>query len=101
MTADERGLDDEQRAAFLKATGTDGLVVIEGLAGTGKSYGLNAIREAHERAGWRVVGLGPMNAIADDMRRAGFAHASTAHREVWFQERGGSSRVPSWGRDTW
>jgi Ti-type conjugative transfer relaxase TraA len=100
MTADERGLDDEQRAAFLKATGTDGLVVIEGLAGTGKSYGLNAIREAHERAGWRVVGLGPMNAIADDMRRAGFAHASTAHREVWFQERGGSSRVPSWGRDT-
>ena len=100
MTADERGLDDEQRTAFLKATGTDGLVVIEGLAGTGKSYGLNAIREAHERAGWRVVGLGPMNAIADDMRRAGFAHASTAHREVWFQERGGSTQVPAWGRDT-
>ncbi len=70
--AQEMTLDPEQEAAFLKATGTDGLVVIEGLAGTGKSHSLAAIREAHERAGWRVVGLAPTNAVVEDMRKSGF-----------------------------
>ncbi len=98
--AAERTLDEEQQAAFLKATGTDGLVVIEGRAGTGKSYSLAAIREAHERSGWSVVGLAPMNAVADDLWRSGFDRASTAHREVWWQERGGNHLHPRWDRRT-
>lgn len=100
MAAEERSLDEEQQAAFAKATGTDGLVVIEGLAGTGKSHGLDAIREAHERAGWRAVGLSLTNVVANNLHRSGFQHASTAHREVWFQERGGSHAVPKWDRRT-
>ncbi len=100
MGAAGRKLDDEQQAAFLKATGTDGLVVIEGLAGTGKSYSLTAIREAHEQAGWHVVGVSLMNVVADDLRRSGFTHANTAHREVWWQERGGSHAIPKWDRHT-
>ena len=41
-----------------------------------------------------------MNAVADDLRRAGFTYANTAHREVWWQERGGKYGIPEWGRDT-
>jgi len=96
----KRSLDAEQRAAFLKATGTDGLVVVEGMAGTGKSYSVAAIREAHERAGWRVLGLAPTNTVADDLRRAGFGEARTIHLEMFYQEKGFADRAPAWNRKT-
>ncbi len=50
---------DDQRAAFEHAVASGGLKLIEGRAGTGKSYTLAAVREAHETAGYRVVGLAP------------------------------------------
>jgi Ti-type conjugative transfer relaxase TraA len=93
-------LDHEQSAAFLKATGTDGLVVIEGLAGAGKSHSLTAIREAHERAGWRTVGLAPTNVAAEDLRRSGFSHGSTVHLELYWQENARFDRSPEWNRRT-
>ena len=95
-----RTLDDEQRAAFLKATGTDGLVVIEGIAGAGKSYSVEAIREAHERDGWRVIGLAPTNTVAEDMRRGGFRHGSTVHRELYLQDNARYDQAPAWNRRT-
>jgi len=100
IVAKKRGLDQEQRAAFLKATGTDGFVVIEGLAGAGKSHSLSAIREAHERAGWRAIGLAPTNVAAEDLRRQGFRHGSTAHLELFFQENRRYDRAPQWDRRT-
>jgi Ti-type conjugative transfer relaxase TraA len=93
-------LDGEQYAAFAKATGTDGFVIIEGLAGTGKSHSLTAIREAHEKAGWRVIGLAPTNTAADGLRRSGFWHGSTVHLELFFQENGRYDRAPAWDRRT-
>ena len=98
--AEERNLDREQRAAFLKATGTDGIVVIEGLAGAGKSHSLTAIRDAHERAGWRAIGLAPTNVAAEDLRRSGFAHGSTVHLELYWQENARFDRAPEWDRRT-
>ena len=98
--AARRTLDGEQHEAFLRATGTDGLVVIEGIAGAGKSYSVEAIREAHERDGWRVVGLAPTNTVAEDMRRSGFKHGSTVHRELYLQEEGRHDQVPAWNRQT-
>ena len=53
-----RTLRDDQRAAFEHAVEDGGLKLIEGRAGTGKSYTLAAVREAHEAAGYRVVGTG-------------------------------------------
>ena len=53
-----RTLRDDQRAAFEHAVAGGGLKLIEGRAGTGKSYTLAAVRAAHEAAGYRVVGLG-------------------------------------------
>lgn len=77
------GMRDDQRRAFDRATGAEGLVIIDGQAGTGKSYTLAAIREAYEAHGAKVVGLAPTNVVAQDMAKDGFRHASTVHAELF------------------
>ena len=66
-----------------RATGAEGLALIDGQAGTGKSFTLRAVRQAYERAGCRVIGLAPTNAVAQDMQRDGFARAATIHSELF------------------
>lgn len=83
-----RTLDVEQRLAFERATSGEGLVVIEGRAGTGKSYTMGAIRESYERSGYKVVGLAPTNTVAQDMKKDGFSRANTVHSEMWHLEHG-------------
>lgn len=78
-----RTLRDDQRVALEHATGAGGLKILEGRAGTGKSYTLAAVRDAHARAGYEVVGLGPTNGVAQDLRADGFARAATAHSELF------------------
>ncbi len=78
-----RELRADQLAAFDHATGSGGLKIIEGRAGTGKSFALGSIREAHEAAGYRVVGLAPTNAVAQTMKDDGFARSSTVHAELF------------------
>lgn len=79
----------EQRAAFLRATGAEGLVLIQGRAGTGKSYTVEGIAETYTRAGRQVVGLGPTNVVAKDMEKCGqFRRAATVHSECYSIEKG-------------
>jgi len=78
-----RSLRDDQRAAFEHAVGAGGLKLVEGRAGTGKSYTLAAVREAHERTGHRVVGLAPTNAVAQDLKADGFSEAGTVHSALF------------------
>jgi Ti-type conjugative transfer relaxase TraA len=73
----------EQAAAVRHATGAGGLALIDGQAGTGKSYTIEAIRQTYVRDGRQVIGLGPTNVIAEDMRAGGFAHAATVHSELF------------------
>ena len=73
----------DQRVAFERATDTVGLSLIDGQAGTGKSYTMAAVREAYEAAGCKVVGLAPTNAVAQDLGRDGFRHFGTAHSELF------------------
>jgi Ti-type conjugative transfer relaxase TraA len=75
-------LDDEQRAAFAHATETNGFALIAGEAGTGKSTTIEAVREAYEAAGHRVIGLSWTNAVVQDMKRDGFTQASTIASEL-------------------
>ena len=49
----------EQLQALRHVTAAGGLALIDGQAGTGKSYTIAAIREAYEAAGYRVIGLAP------------------------------------------
>ena len=66
-------------SAFRHATGKEGLAIIDGQAGTGKSFTMAAIREAYEKAGYRVIGLG-----ADQCRRAGHARRTVSARPARF-----------------
>ena len=74
---------EEQRKAFAHATGAAGLALIDGKAGTGKSYSMGAIRAAYEAEGRRVIGLAPTNAVAQDMGRDGFGEARTLHSALF------------------
>jgi Ti-type conjugative transfer relaxase TraA len=73
----------EQFRAFADATGPTGFTIIEGQAGTGKSFTMSAIREAYEANGYRVVGLAPTNAVAEGMKDDGFWRARTVHSELF------------------
>lgn len=89
-------LDQEQRAAFMHATDTQGLAIIAGEAGTGKTATVAAIRAAYESAGYRVQGLAWTNAVVQDMRNDGFENASTIAAELKRQEEGQGA----WNRRT-
>lgn len=78
-----RTLRPDQEAAFAHATGAGHLKLIEGRAGTGKSYTLAAIRDAYERDGKRVIGLAPTNAVVQDLAADGFKEARTVHAALF------------------
>jgi len=79
---------DEQRRAFIRGVGVEGLAIIDGQAGTGKSYTMAAIRTAYESEGYRVTGLAPTNAVASDMGRDGFTRSGTVHGELFALKNG-------------
>ena len=91
-----RTMTAEQLNAFLRATGPEGLALIDGQAGTGKSFTIEAIRAAYEQAGYRVIGLAPTNIVKEDMKASGFAHAATVHAELFALANGRTA----WSRDT-
>jgi Ti-type conjugative transfer relaxase TraA len=90
------GLTREQLRAIRHATGREGIALIDGQAGTGKSFTIGAIREIYERSGDQVIGLAPTNAVAQDMRADGFARAGTIHSELFAL----NNRRISWDRKT-
>ena len=80
-------LTDEQRAAAEYVTDGRQISIVIGRAGTGKSHTLNAARQAFEAEGYRVIGLAPTNAVVADLRKDGYGHAATLHRELGQLER--------------
>ena len=82
------GITREQIMAVRFATGAAGIALVDGQAGTGKSFTLAAIRDVYEGAGYRVVGLGPTNVVAKDLKSVGFSHAATIHSEVFALQHG-------------
>jgi Ti-type conjugative transfer relaxase TraA len=93
----ERTLRPDQEAAFTHAVDGGQLKILTGRAGTGKSYTLAAIHDAHARAGRRVVGLAPTNTVAQDLGAAGFKEASTIHAALFGQKNG---RGQAWDQRT-
>jgi len=79
---------EEQRRAFDHAIRGAGLAIIDGKAGTGKSYTMNAIRAAYEGDGRRVIGLAPTNAVAESLKGDGFSDARTVHSALFALKNG-------------
>ena len=63
----DRGLGDEQRAAFAHVTGDRDLALVVGYAGTGKSTMLGAAREAWEAQGYTVRGAALSGIAAESL----------------------------------
>jgi Ti-type conjugative transfer relaxase TraA len=91
-----RTLRPDQEAAFAHATGAGNLKLIEGRAGTGKSFTLAAIRDAHAADGKRVIGLAPTNAVAQDLAADGFLESGTVHAALFGLKNGRTI----WDRNT-
>ena len=93
-TVENAGLDPEQEAALAHAASAGGIALIEGRAGTGKTYTLNAIRTAYQKEGYRVIGLAPTNSVASDLTVAGFGEARTVHSLLWHADQARETGIP-------
>lgn len=90
-----RAFSEEQHKAYKLCVGSgQNLSLIQGRAGVGKSYVLNAIRAAHEEDNYRVIGLGPTNKVATDLRESGFTEAKTCHSFL-FSLKNGRTKLDS------
>ena len=78
-----RSLREDQAGSVEYAIEPGDLKLIEGRAGTGKSYALWSIRKAHELDGKRVIGVAPTNAVAGDMKTDGFRESGTIHSALF------------------
>src|SRR5271166_4916697 len=92
-----RKLRNDQHEAFEHAVPAGGLKLIEGRTGTGKSYTLAAVRDVHEIARYRVVGLAPTNSVAQSLKADGFREAATVHSALFAIKNG---RHPGWDKRT-
>src|SRR5262249_14344002 len=74
-------LSDEQLAALRHAAGGSAISLIEGDAGTGKTYLLNALTEAYKKKGYTVYGAALAGVAADGLREgAGIEDSKTVAR---------------------
>ena len=80
-------LSPEQLQAFKTLSGREGLYVLEGYAGTGKSYVLEALKQAYQAKGVTVRGFGPDNATANLLKEKGF-NAENVPKFLYAQEHG-------------
>ncbi|TAK76886.1 MAG: Ti-type conjugative transfer relaxase TraA [Gammaproteobacteria bacterium] len=75
-----RTLNEEQKAAFEHILSGNDLSLIVGFAGTGKSYLMDAVREAYESAGYSVVGTALSGRAADGLKKSANIESQTIAR---------------------
>ncbi len=72
-------LSDEQQKMMKHITGREGVTVVEGMAGTGKSYALNAARVAFEADGKKVIGAALAGKAAAGLQESAGIESQTLH----------------------
>jgi len=86
----DRGLSSEQEAMVRSLTSSGaGVECVVGRAGVGKTFGLDAAREAWEAAGHTVLGTATSAAAAGQLRRGARMEASTVARQILDAHRDG------------
>ena len=81
------GEDQEALVRHLTTSGA-GVDVVVAKAGTGKTFSLDAAREAWERSGLRVIGACLAGEAADELQRGAGIASSTIDRLLWDLEHG-------------
>lgn len=73
---------DQQDAVMTLTSSGDGIALLVGRAGTGKTHTLGAVRVAYEHAGWTVVGLAPSARAARELEAGAGIDATTIARHL-------------------
>lgn len=81
-------ISPEQRAALVDLARGQSLALVRGLAGTGKTFLLDALRDAHEREGRVVIGACLAAAAAQRLEAGSGIASQTLHRLLHGIERG-------------
>src|SRR5271168_4073423 len=89
-------LKPEQAEALRHLTAANGLGILWGEAGTGKTHTLKAVRAVYEAEGYDVRGLAWTNDVAQQMRGDGFTNANTIASEFYDLDKGRTS----WTKNT-
>lgn len=85
---DSMTMNEGQEAAFKLLCSRDQLAVVNGSAGTGKSYILGAMRQAYEEQGYKVYGAILQGKTAEDLERDSGIKSQTMHSFLAQIERG-------------
>ncbi len=85
----DRNLTEEQLRAFNYILSGNDLSLVVGFAGTGKSYLLDAVREAYEAEGYRVVGTALSGRASDGLMQSAGIESRTIARNLidWENDR--------------
>lgn len=78
----------DQRLALRAGASGDGVSVVVGYAGAGKTTAMTIMRDAHEREGYRVIGIAPTGKVADALRAEAAPEAYTLAKACIDLEKG-------------
>jgi conjugative relaxase-like TrwC/TraI family protein len=71
----------------------DGVALVQGRAGTGKTFALGVARHAWQQGGWRVLGCAPTGIATMSLEAEGFEEAATVDRLLLELDRHGTRKV--------
>lgn len=92
--AKKNGLSDEQAAALHHMSGKDGVSLVEGMAGTGKSTMMKAASEAWQEAGYQVRGAALAGKAADGLEQGAGIKSQTVHSLLMALDNGRDKLTP-------
>jgi len=87
------GLSTDQQAAIRHMLSPDQISCVVGFAGAGKTTCLEAVREAWEEAGYRIIGLAPTGKSAQNIEGCGI-RSMTIHKFLYAQKDGREKLTP-------
>jgi len=88
LAAGQKSMSADQDAAFRHVLESGQVCCVSGIAGAGKSYTLDAVRDAYEREGFRVRGAALAGIAAEGLEQSAHIQSQTIHSLLGSIERG-------------